>query len=342
MEKYNFGIIGCGRIADSHAQALRDTENAALAGVFDINADIARKFAEKYKTKTYQDMQDMLKDENINVITVCTPNGTHYEIGMNVLNSGKHLLMEKPIALSLKEADELINLSKKVNRKFFAVKQVRFNQPLIELKKALEEGSLGKIISSNITVRWTRPQEFFDKSNWKGTKKLDGGSLLNQGIHYIDALQWLLGPVKEVFAFSDTLSHKIETEDIVHAILKFENNSLGVIEFNICTYPHNLECSLTVLGENGSVKIGGKAIDEIELWNVKDVAMPDLSEDYAKNRTIASGSGSCPRHKQVYESVIETLSKNNNIAIDGEEARKSLEIILAIYKSAEEGRLIKI
>jgi UDP-N-acetyl-2-amino-2-deoxyglucuronate dehydrogenase len=215
--------------------------------------------------------------------------------------------------------------------------QVRYNPAIIALKNTLDNEKLGKINQVTLTTRWTRPQEYF--KDWRGTSNLDGGSLINQGLHYVDVMQWAVGPVKSVYAITDTLMHKIEIEDIALAILKFKNGSYGLIEFNINTYPKNMECSLTVLGEKGTIKIGGEAVNKIELWNVKDYEKPNIEEGLKPN-VYANGlyQGSCPNHSQVYKDLIYDLENNTKKCLRGEDAIDSLRLVLAIYESAKTGK----
>jgi UDP-N-acetyl-2-amino-2-deoxyglucuronate dehydrogenase len=318
------GLIGCGHISEKHFEAITMIPRIELKAVCDIKEDRMA----KYKVDKYQDYKKLLKRKDIDLISICTPSGLHVQMGMDVANAGKDALIEKPLGINLKEVDNLIEYFKEKKRKLYAVLQVRFNPPLIALKNAI--GKMGKIYNAAMVVRWQRPQKYFDQDEWRGTKKMDGGTLLNQGIHYVDILQWLLGPVESVFAKKDRIAHKIEIEDIVVAILRFKSGTYATLEFTICTYPRNLEASISVLGEKGTVKIGGQAADKIEVWEVKDLPRPILTEGITPN-VYAEGlyQGSCPNHQKVYQSII------NKTATDGKEARKSLEIIEAIYKSAD-------
>ena len=276
------------------------------------------------------------------MVAICTPNGLHVPMAIEAAKSGKDVLLEKPLGINLKEVDKLLKFFEKKKKKLFAVLQVRFNPPLKAVKELIEKNKLGKIYNAAVVVRWQRPQEYFDKDEWRGTKKLDGGTLLNQGIHYVDILQWFLGPVKSVFAKKDRVAHKIEIEDLVTALLKFKNGTLATLEFTICTYPKNLECSISILGAKGTVKIGGPAANEVEVWEVANLTKPNLPPSLKPN-IYASGlyQGSCPNHIFIYENIIKHYQKDKSaILIDGKEAKKSLEIVEAIYRSAEKNKEI--
>ena len=341
-KKIKFGLIGCGRISARHFEAMEALkDDIELVAVCDIKEERAEDAAKKYKTKNYRDYRAMLDKEVLDVVSVCAPNGLHAQMGIDIAKSQKHALMEKPLAINLKEARKLIKSFKERDQKLFGVMQVRYNPPIVATKNIIQEKKLGKIYSGSLRMYWSRPQEYYDKDEWRGTKKMDGGSLLNQGIHYIDILQWLLGPAVSVFAKADTVAHRIEIEDIVTALLTLENGAYVTVEFTVCAYPKNLECSITVLGEKGSVKLGGSAVNEIEVWEVKDLPMPVLPPGLPPN-VYAGGlyQGSCPNHYFVYKDLVRTLKENKEVGVDGREAMKSLEIVEAIYRSARENREI--
>ncbi|MAG50518.1 oxidoreductase [archaeon] len=334
MKKWKFGLIGCGRISIQHIKAIKEN-NCELVAISDIIKEKAEKCGKENNCEYYTDNQKIYDHLNIDVICITTPNGTHTEIGLKSLRAGKHVLLEKPLALNLDDVDKLIKTSGETGKNLFSVMQVRYNPAIIALKKFKD--SLGKINQATLIIRMTRPQEYF--KGWRGTKNLDGGSLINQGIHSVDIMQWVIGSVKSVYAITDTMSHKIEIEDAALAILKFENGAYGLIEFTLNTYPKNMECSLTVLGENGTVKIGGKAINEIEFWDVKDCEKPEI-EPGLKPNVYANGlyQGSCPNHTQVYKDLIYDLENNTKKSLRAEDAKDSLRIILAIYESAKTGK----
>ncbi len=336
-KKIRLGLIGCGRISVQHFNSIEKIPDMELRAVCDIKTERAKESAKKYKVDWYKDYHQLLERKDIDLVSICTPNGLHVQMGIDAAKAGKDVVMEKPLGINLKEVDRLLNFFKKNKRKIFAVLQVRFNPPLQTVKKIIEEKKIGQINNAALVVRWTRPQKYFDQDEWRGTKKLDGGTLLNQGIHYVDVLQWLLGPVDSVFAKKDTLSHKIEIEDIVVATLRFKNGSYATLEFTISTYPRNLECSLSLLGEKGTVRVGGLAADKIDIWQVKNAPKPVLSSGLAPN-VYAKGlyQGSCPNHFFVYKNINRFYNGDKAAFItNGDEARKSLEIVEAIYRSAK-------
>ena len=339
MDIYNFAIIGCGRIAIQHAESIKSVSGLNLVAVSDINKKRAQEFSKKYNVQ-YLTNEEIYENKDINIVAICTPNNTHPEIGIKLANAKKHIVCEKPLAISIKKADELIKKCKEKKVKLFAVKQVRFNPAVQALKKNIK--NLGKIYSASLVIRWTRPQEYFDNDEWRGTKKLDGGTLINQGIHYLDVLLWCLGPIESIIAKKDTLAHKIEIEDIALAVFKFRSGALGTLEFTINTYPKNMECSLTVLGENGTVKIGGTAMNEVVHWDVKGVPRPEIESIQGNVYDKGLYQGSCPNHKLVYQNIINYMNGKEDIIADGEEARKSLELVEAIYRSADHNKEIKL
>lgn len=340
-KKIRFGLIGCGRISIQHFASMEAIPEIELKAVCDIKEERAKEAAGKYKVDWYKNYRDLLKRDDIDIVSICTPNGLHVPMGIDAAQSGKNVLMEKPLGINLKEVDQLLDIFKKENKKLFAVLQVRFNPPVQFLKKIISENKLGRINNASLVIRWTRPQEYFNNDEWRGTKKMDGGTLLNQGIHYIDILQWLLGPVESVFAKKDQIAHQIEIEDIVVALLKFKSGAYATLEFTICTYPRNLECSISILGADGTVKIAGPAVNEIEIWEVKNLPKPNLPAGLPPN-IYANGlyQGSCPNHLFIYQELVRHFSNQLGPYIDGLAARDSLEIVEAIYQSAEKNKEI--
>lgn len=341
-KKIKFGLIGCSRISKQHFGSMEYLKDKIqLIALCDKIETKAREFGKKYNVDWYTDYKKMLTGNDIEIVSICTPNGLHAEMAIATANSRKHALVEKPIALNIQEVDQMINVFEKNDRKLFVVKQVRFNPTVMVVKKVIDQGKLGKIYSANLTVRWTRPQSYFDQVPWRGTKKLDGGALLNQGDHYIDTLQWLLGPVKSVFAKTDTVAHQIETEDEAFAVLQFTSGAYTTIEFTINTYPHNLECSITILGSKGSIKIGGNALDQIEIWEVENYPQPQIKDNIPQRAyDLDLFQGASPRHLLVYQNIIDHFNNNDDISMDGREARKSVEIVQAIYQSAKTNKEI--
>ena len=253
--KIKFALIGCGRIAVKHAKLLISMDNVELVAVSDNIHERVKGFSEKYHVKGYLDYKEMLKKEDIEVVSVLTPSGTHAAIGVDVANSKKHLVVEKPMALRLEDADLLIETCYRNGIKLFVVKQNRFNLPVKKLKEALDNGRFGKLVLGTVRVRWSRRQDYYDQDEWRGTWAQDGGVLTNQASHHVDLLQWMMGPVDSVVAKAGTYLSNIETEDTGVAILKFRNGGLGIVEATTCARPKDLEGSISILGEKGAVEI---------------------------------------------------------------------------------------
>lgn len=335
MKKIRFGLIGCGRISEQHFKSINlYSKRSELKAVCDIEIRKAKQSAKLNKIDSwYKDYREMLERDDIDIISVCTPNGLHKKMAIDIANSGKHTLIEKPLALKSKDVDMMIQAFFKNKKKIFSVLQVRHNPPVKFAKKFLENKKLGKITFVNLNIYWYRPKKYF-KDTWRGTKKLDGGSLLNQGIHYIDIMQWLMGGVERVYSAKVmNLCHKIEIEDSVMAIVKLKNGGWGSINFTLCCYPKNSECSLNIIGEKGNFRLGGAALNEIEAWNIPSIVKPNLKKSIKPNR-YAKGmyQGSCPYHFLVYRDVLNSLQNNRHNLIDAKEARKSIEIVESIYK----------
>jgi len=335
---YKVGLIGCGRIAKVHASVIQQVEGFSLAAVCDIDESRRKHFSDLYGVPGYERYEDLLEKQEPDLVTIATPNGTHYKIAAACFERGFNVLLEKPITINSEDAENLIAVSERKHVHFFAVKQVRYNPAIQVVKSAVENGNLGEIFSTSLVVRWTRPQEYFDQSDWRGTRVLDGGGLLNQGIHYVDVMQWLIGDVKSVFGKVERFFHRIEIEDTAFGLVRFKSGALGSIEFTINTYPHNLECSLILLGEKGSVKLGGSAMNKIELWEVKDMPRPVVPEGFPPY--VYEGGlyqGSCPNHIFVYQDILKLFRGDKSTIVNGNEALHSLRIVNALYESAEKG-----
>ncbi len=336
---YKVGLIGCGRISKVHAEVIRRVEGLSLGAVCDISEERRKRFSTLYRVPGYEKHGHLLEDNTLDLIAIVTPNGTHYPIAKESIERGFHVLLEKPVTITNEEAEDLIATAAKKRIHFFAVKQVRYNPSIRVLRSALEEGKLGKIFSASLVVRWTRPQAYFDQSDWRGTKGLDGGSFLNQGIHYVDVMQWLMGEVESVFGKIERVCHRIEIEDMAFGLVRFGSGALGTIEFTINTFPRNLECSLTLLGEKGSVKIAGSAMNEIAIWEVQDLPKPVIPEGFPPY--VYEGGlyqGSCPNHIYVYQDIVNVFRGVDSSYVDGGEALRSLRIVNGLYESARTGK----
>lgn len=331
---FRVGLVGCGRISKNHFDALSKVEGLSLTAVADTDFLRAEKAAEALGVTPYASLDEMLKRADVDVVTICTPSGLHAAQGVQVAKAGKHVVTEKPMAISLTQADELIRATDDAGVQLFVVKQNRLNPPVQLLKRAVDKGRFGRIYMANVTVRWQRPQDYYDAEPWRGTWEFDGGAITNQASHYVDLVQWLVGPVESVMAKTATQARRIEAEDSGIGILKFRSGALGVIEVNVLTYPKNLEGSITILGEKGSVKIGGTAVNKVETWQFADYDDDDKLVDAAStNPPNVYGFG----HEGYYRNVLAVLRGESRPETDGRAGRKSLELILGIYESAKTG-----
>ena len=330
----NFGIIGCGRIAPRHAQSILELPDANLVAVCDIIDSRVQHFAKKYGGTPYTDYRFILDRPDVDVISICVPSGAHMAVGRDVALAGKHALVEKPIALNLSDADKLIRTCRDAGVALGVVLQNRFNPPMQDLWTAANSGLLGKLLMGNATVRWYRPQDYYE-DGWHGTWDMDGGVLLNQAIHHIDALQWLMGDVEGVFAYTGTLAHEIETPDAGVAILRFVNGALGIIEASTITYPENIEGSISLFGDRGSVKVGGTALNRKVFWKLSSEL--DREREILTKEMIDPPSVYGYSHKAQIMEMISAINEHRDPMTNGLEARKSLELVCAIHDAAAAG-----
>ncbi|MGQ9855785.1 MAG: Gfo/Idh/MocA family protein [Fervidobacterium sp.] len=345
MRKLKMALIGCGRIGSSkHVEAILKNADIIEAAAFcDIVPEKAQACAEKvksvlgYEPRIYTDYTKIVDNEEIDFVAIATESGYHYEIAMEFLRRGINVLVEKPMALSTKHMDDMIETAEEKRVKLGVCFQNRFNPPIQELRRKVENGAFGKINYGVANIRWNRDKNYYEQANWRGTWHLDGGSLMNQCTHNIDLLQWMLGgEIEEVYGVIRNFQHPyIEAEDFGGAIIKFKNGSVGIIEGTSTIYPRNLEETLSIFGEYGTVVIGGLAVNRIQVWKFPDenshpfMELPDPDTVY--------GSGHVPLYRDFYESIV----YNKEPKIPGKEGRKAVEIVLAIYKSALENKPIR-
>jgi predicted dehydrogenase len=329
-----FAIIGCGRIAQRHAEHIANS--GSLAAVCDIVPEKANQLAEKYGAKAYTSIDELLKTEKeVDVVAVTSPNGLHCEHTIKSLRAGKHVLCEKPMAIKVHDCGEMIKEAEKANRRLFIVKQNRFNPPVQAIKALIDEGRLGKILSVQLSCFWNRNEAYYQNS-WKGTKDMDGGTLYTQFSHFIDLLYWMFGDVKTVKAFTLNAAHQniIEFEDEGAVILEFYTGVLGTISYTVNSFEKNMEGSLTIFGEKGTVKIGGQYLNELEYQQIKDYEIRDLPKGNPPNM-YGTYVGSMSNHDKVYKNLVEVLSGDGIIATNGFEGLKTVEIIDKIYRAAQ-------
>ncbi|SKB93516.1 Gfo/Idh/MocA family protein [Daejeonella lutea] len=332
--KIRFGIIGCGRIANRHAEHI--IKFGTLTAVYDIDYSKAQDFAQKHKTVATLSLDDLLTREDLDVIAICSPNGLHAKHSIESLNAGFHVLCEKPLSTSVYDCGEMIKAAERNNKRLFIIKQNRFNPPVAAVKKAIDEGKLGKIYSIQLSCFWNRNEDYYHNS-WKGTLELDGGTLYTQFSHFIDLLYWMVGDVKRAYALTGNFSHKdiIEFEDTGVVALEFYSGTIGTINYSVNSFQKNMEGSLTIFAEKGTVKIGGQYLNELEYQCVKDFEFGDLPKGNKANN-YGTYMGSMSNHDKVYENLVDVLQSNAAISANSFEGLKTVEIIDKIYASAKQ------
>ncbi|WP_016776503.1 Gfo/Idh/MocA family protein [Anaerophaga thermohalophila] len=335
-ELIRFGIIGCGRIANRHAKHIAN--NGQLAATCDIDIEKAGNLADEYGCKAWSDTEKFLTENKgkMDVVSVCSPNGLHADHTIAALRHGYHVLCEKPMAISVEDCGNMINEAERANRRLFIVKQNRFNPPVEALKKAIEENRLGKIFNVQLSCFWNRNENYYKESNWKGSKEMDGGTLFTQFSHFIDLLYWLIGDVKSVRSFTRNFTHQniIDFEDTGVVAMEFYNGAIGTINYTVNSYQQNMEGSITVFGEKGTVKIGGQYLNKLEYQNIKDFRIENLAESSQPN-DYGNYQGSMSNHDKVYENLVSVLTRQGVIATNGFEGLKTVEIIDKIYSKAK-------
>jgi predicted dehydrogenase len=329
-----FAIIGCGRIGNRHAKQAND--KGVLKAVCDIDEDKAKELSNEYNCAWYTSIDDLLlREKEIDVIAICTPNGLHAEHTIKSLKSGFHVLCEKPMAINVHDCGEMIKAAEIANKRIFIVKQNRYNPPVVAIKELTDKGKLGNIFSVQLNCFWNRDFEYY-RNSWKGTNDLDGGTLYTQFSHFIDLLYWIIGDVKKVQAITGNFAHQgvIDFEDTGVAILEFYNGVIGTLNYSVNSYNKNMEGSLTIFGEKGTVKIGGQYLNELEYQNIEGYKIEGLPEGNPANN-YGKYQGSMSNHDKVYQNVVDVLSNGGVIATNGFEGLKTVEIIDKIYQSAK-------
>ncbi|MEA3497003.1 MAG: Gfo/Idh/MocA family oxidoreductase [Bacteroidota bacterium] len=334
MKKINFAIVGCGRISHRHAEHAQKYGN--IKAVCDIKKNRANELGKKYSSNIYYDIDELFEKENdIDVVAVCTPNGLHAEHTIKSLKAGNHVLCEKPMAINVHDCGCMIQEAEKANKRLFIVKQNRFNPPIKALKELIDQKKLGKIFNVQLNCFWNRNSEYYSDSDWKGSKELDGGILFTQFSHFIDLLYWMIGDIKEAISYSDNFKHKetIEFEDTGVVILKFFNGVLGTVNYTINSCTKNMEGSITIFAENGTIKIGGQYLNELEYQDINGQEIKDLPQGNPPNN-YGKYVGSMSNHDMVYKNINDVLKNGGVISTNGFEGLKTVEIIDKIYSSA--------
>jgi predicted dehydrogenase len=331
MNTINFAIVGCGRIAQRHAEHINNTIGCNLVATCDIEFEKAQKLADAYGSIPYSSIEELLENKNVDILSICSPNGLHAHHSILGLNAGKHVLCEKPMALSAYDCGEMIKAAEKANKRLFVIKQNRYNPPVAAVKTLIEEGQLGKISSVQLSCFWNRNENYYANS-WKGTKELDGGTLYTQFSHFVDLLYYLIGDVKEVKAYGGNFQHQgvIEFEDTGVVILKFHNGAIGTINYTVNSYKKNMEGSLTIFGDKGTLKIGGQYLNELEYQQIEGVEITNLEQGNKANN-YGEYQGSMSNHDKVYQNIVEVLKNGASITTNMFEGLKTVEIIEKIY-----------
>ncbi len=334
--KIRFALVGCGRISANHLGAMeRHADRCELVDVCDVSSDALEAAVKKTGAKGHNRIESLLESTSADCVILTTPSGLHPMQAIATATSGRHVMTEKPMATRWKDGLRMVEACDAAGVYLFVVKQNRRNATLQLLKQAVENQRFGRIYSVNINVFWTRPQEYYDSAKWRGTWEFDGGAFMNQASHYIDLLDWLIGPVESVMAYTGTLARNIEVEDTGVAALRWRSGAMGTLNVSMLTYPKNYEGSITILGEKGTVRVGGVAVNEIQHWEFSEKCPEDAEIANANYETTSVyGFG----HPLYYDNVINTLRGETEPETDGREGLKSLELLIAMYLSARDGR----
>lgn len=338
--KIKFAVVGCGRISPRHFDAIQEhKENAELVAVCDTNPELLRQISDKYDVPGFTSLEKLLSGCEADVISLCTPSGLHADQAISVAEAGRHIITEKPMATRFADGKRMVRTADEAGVHLFVVKQNRLNPTLQLLKTAVTKKRFGRIYMVTVNVFWTRPQDYYDQARWRGTWEFDGGAFMNQASHYIDLLDWLIGPIESVSAYTATLERNIEVEDTGVASIKWRSGALGTLNVTMLTYPKNYEGSITILGEKGTVEIGGVAVNEIKHWEFLD---KDEEDEKVKAANYVAPSVYGLGHPLYYNNVINCLRENGRPETDGREGLRSLETIIAMYLSARDGRLVSL
>lgn len=337
MKKYGFAIIGCGGIAKIHAEAISKIENATLIGVYDNYYQSADNFAKSHNCHAFKDLNELLTCKKVEIVNICTPSGLHAQMAVMAANAGKHIIVEKPMAITEKQIKEVDDAVNRNHVKAEVISQLRFTPAIVLAKQAIIDGKLGRILQADYVMRYNRSQEYYDNGGWRGTWLMDGGgALMNQGIHGIDLLQYLAGEITNVYAVCKTMARKIETEDTANLLVEYKNGAVGVIECSTCCEP-GYPRRITISGTNGSIVIKE---DEIESWDID--GGHDLESGGGVNVNSDPLNLSSSYHVLQFKDLIQAIESDKEPIVNIEEGRKSVEIILAAYRSSKTGRKVTI
>jgi UDP-N-acetyl-2-amino-2-deoxyglucuronate dehydrogenase len=337
--KIRAAVVGCGRISKNHFGSIEQhAADIELTAVCDTDPTCLDEHAEKYGVKAYLSLEEMLKAETLDLVILCTPSGTHPDQAVLAARHGVHVMTEKPMATRWHDGVRMVKACDEAGVRLFVVKQNRRNSTLQLLKRAITEKRFGKIHMVHLNVFWARPQSYYDQASWRGTWEFDGGAFMNQASHYVDLLDWLIGPVDKVQAMMST-TRDIEVEDTGILNVRWRNGALGSMSVTMLTYPQNLEGSITILGEKGTVRIGGVAVNDIQIWEFEEPAPYDAEIKTANYQTSSVyGFG----HPIYYKNVVDVMRGEAEPETDGREGLKSLELLIAAYLSARDGKTVSL
>ena len=336
--KVRFALVGCGRISKNHVEAIKKhAESAELVDVCDVDPDRLAAAVDSTGARGHRNLTSLLETTDADCVILATPSGVHSDQAIRIAETRRHVMTEKPMATRWRDGLDMVDACDEAGVILFVVKQNRQNATLQLLKRAIDDGRFGRIYSVGVNVFWTRPQEYYDSADWRGTWEFDGGAFMNQASHYIDLLDWLIGPVDSVMAYTGTLARNIQVEDSGVAALHWRNGAMGTLNVTMLTYPKNYEGSITILGEKGTVRVGGVAVNEIQTWEFdEEQEGDDKIQEASYATTSVYGFG----HPLYYENVIKTLRGEERAKTDGREGLKSLELLIALYLSARDGKRI--
>jgi predicted dehydrogenase len=347
---FRFGIIGAGVIAPTHADAISRLPNAELIAVADLDASKAQKLADKSQARVYTDAQTMLDNEQLDVVSVCTPSGLHGEHACMVMRAGSHVIVEKPMEITHARMEEMLQVQKQTGRQMAVISQHRFDESTMQVHQLLQQNAFGRLVLGNAAIPWWRSQAYYDSGDWRGTWALDGGGILmNQSIHSIDLLQWLMGPVKTIYAFADTLVHRMETEDVAVAVLRFASGALGTISATTGAYP-GVSTRIEICGDQGSAIIENNRLaylyhkgleqGEVGQYGVSPQKIRDALKQEKQEANTASNPGAleASTHAMQIADLLKAIEEGSTPLLDGHAGRHPVEIILGVYESARTGK----